>query len=482
MNIKRFILFFERYSLKLLIAWTLILFVLYSALSIVRHNNFQSGAFDLGIYDQAVWQYSRFVYPENTIKERFILGDHLTLTLPLLSPLFYIWDDARILLLFQAFWMCLSIFGVYKLTRTRNFSNFVSCSLSFVYSLFYGIQFIVFFDFHPVSIGVGLIPWMLYFFETGRKRWFLATIVLMLATQENMGLALASIGLIYVFKKSFRKEGFYFIIGGLVISFIAIKIVGSFSPVGYEYWPKISLNPLTIIGEFFNSEDKRLVWLYSASSFSFLPFLFPGTILAVALDLAQYFLPQKQYAHMITPFFHHRAILAPYLLLGLLEVLEFVRKKGISPLFISIILVILAILQQYIFHLPLNKLSKPAFFKSETWMDDTRQLLAIVPRDEPIAAPQHIVPHLSHRKEIYVLWPRMLDFDKDSPCGRKSCWWLEFAGKPKYLIANTSEQQTLTQLLESPQNFHEAVENMEKNGKIKLEKKVGTAYLYELIY
>lgn len=482
MTLKKNISILNRHSFKLLVVWIIILFILYSTLSLVRHNNFQSGAFDLGIYDQAVWQYSRFVFPYNTIKERFILGDHLTLTLPLLAPLFYIADNIKILLIFQAFWLILSILAVYKLARLRRFSPYAALCISFVYSLFYGIQFIIFFDFHPVSLAVGAIPWMLYFFENRRKKAFLATLLFVLFTQENMGLVLVSLGLIYVFKKSYRKEGFYFLIGGLTISFIAAKIVGIFSPVGYEYWPEIILNPLIIIFQFFDSQDKRLVWLYSASSFSFLPLLFPGTILAIAVDLAQYFLPQKQYAHMITPFFHHRAILAPYLLLGLLEILEFLRKKGFNLLFLTVVLVLSTLLQQYIFHFPLNKLSKPAFLQSETWMDDTRKLLAIVPNGKSIAASSHIVPHLSHRKEIYVLWPRIRDFDKNSPCNRKSCWWLEFAGKPKYLVVNLSERQTLTQLLETPQNFNEAIKNMEKVGEITIEKRIGTARLYKINY
>ncbi|MBI3559953.1 hypothetical protein HY087_02395 [Candidatus Gottesmanbacteria bacterium] len=39
---------------KLLIGWLVALSIAYSTLSIIRHNHFQSGGFDLGIYDQAV--------------------------------------------------------------------------------------------------------------------------------------------------------------------------------------------------------------------------------------------------------------------------------------------------------------------------------------------------------------------------------------------------------------------------------------------
>ncbi|MBI5620396.1 hypothetical protein HY949_01305 [Candidatus Gottesmanbacteria bacterium] len=46
------------WSFKVLVGWIIGLSIAYSALSIIRHNHFQSGGFDLGIYDQTVWQYA----------------------------------------------------------------------------------------------------------------------------------------------------------------------------------------------------------------------------------------------------------------------------------------------------------------------------------------------------------------------------------------------------------------------------------------
>src|SRR3990167_11152394 len=233
MNLKGFIPLIERSSVKLLFVWIVTLTMLYSTLSIVRHNNFQSGAFDLGLYDQSIWQYSQFQAPYNTIKNRFILGDHLALTLPFLAPLFWVWDDVRILLLFQAFWASLSTLPVFLLIRNRGYSSLTSLCLSFVYSLFYGIQFMVFFDFHPVAIGVGLIPWIAYFLESKRWKLLWISIILLLLTQENMGLALSSLGLIYIFQKQYRKIALGFIFGGFAASFIAVFATRSFSPVGF---------------------------------------------------------------------------------------------------------------------------------------------------------------------------------------------------------------------------------------------------------
>lgn len=454
------------------------MFVLYSTLSLLRHNNFQSGAYDLGLFDQSVWQYSQFQVPYNTIKDRFILGDHLALTLPVLAPLFWIWDDVRMLLLFQAFWVSLSVLPVFLLIRKRGYSSLVALCLSFVYSLFYGIQFMVFFDFHPVAIGVGLIPWLLYFLESKRWKLLWISIILLLLTQENMGLALASLGLIYVFQKQYRKFGVGFIFGGFFATFVAITVTKSLSPIGFEYTPQIDLRQVNLISNFFNSDEKQQVWLYSFSWFSFLPLLSPGAIMAVVLDLSQYFVTGEAFARMWSPFMHHRAMLAPFLLLGTLDAINVLNKK-FKPEFIAVFMVIIALFLQYKFHFALNKLSKPIYWQSEKWMEDNRRLIAAIPKDISIASTQSLVPHLSHRSQIYLIYPREHEI-KGNPCGGKLCWWLDFPVEAKYLIVNLSEQQTLTQLLESPQNFKEAVLNMEKVDKIKLEKQIGTAYLYKI--
>jgi len=249
----------EKYAWKILAVWLGLLSVLYSLLSLIRHNNYQSGAFDLGIFDQAIWQYAHFLYPYNTIKERFILGDHLTITLPLFAPLFWIWDDVRILLITQAIWITLSTIAIYKIAKLRKFSAVVSLGVSFVYSIFYGIQFGVYFDWHPIIFGVGLLAWFAYFFEAKKWKLFWITLVLMLLTQENMGIGVACLGLIYLFHKQYRKKAVFFVVGGILISLLSVYLIGKMSPVGYQYQPKIDSNPITVIHEFYDSQDKQLV-------------------------------------------------------------------------------------------------------------------------------------------------------------------------------------------------------------------------------
>lgn len=470
----------ERIATRLLIGWILILTILYSVLSVVRHNHFQSTATDLGIYDQAVWQYSQFIWPYNTVKDRFILGDHLTLTLPFAAPLFWLWDDVRMLLIFQAVFISMSVYAAYKLVRLRRHTPFESLCLSFIYSLFYGIQYGIFFDFHPVLFAVGAIPWLLYFLESKRAKLFIATLLFILLTQENMGLAIAGLGCIYVFRKQYRKLGMGYIIGGIALALLSIKIVGLFSPTGYQYTPRIITDPVLFIRELFNAPDKQLVWLYSLSAFSFLPMFSFGAMLAVLMDLAQYFTTGPDIARMWSPFLHHRAILAPFLLLGTLEVLAFLKRKHINITIIVILLVISALIQQFVFHYPLNKLAKSEYWKAEGWMSDNRKMIATIPDSLSLATQQSLVPHLSHRRDIYLVWPRLHDFP-EKPCGETTCWWLDFNPRADYLLIDTHPDEWITMLLETPEHVESALDNMEKLGKITLTQKINDIRLYKIL-
>ncbi len=478
---RQVVLFFQKYSFFLLLIWIVILAILYSLLSVIRHNTFQSGAFDLGIFDQAVWQYAHFLFPYNTIKERFILGDHLTLTLPLLAPLFWIWNDVRTLLIFQVVWIAVSTIPIYLLAKLRNLSAFSSLLLSIIYSLFFGIQYGVFFDFHPIIIGVGLLVWTAYFFEAKKKKLFITFLLLTLLTQENMGIAFACLGCVYLFYKKYRRSAILFIIGGIIASFICIKIIGYFYPVGYEYFPNIPHNPIEIAKGYFATNERRQVWLYSLSWFSFLPIFSPGAMLAEFGDLFQYFILGGSFSWMQGPFLHHRAILAFFLILGTFDVLFFLKKRKINVEIIVIILFIISIGLQFYFHFPLNKLAKKVYWQHESWMDNDNALFAFLPKNASVASAQNLVPHISHRKEVYLLYPRKHKVP-NTQCAKMECWWLDFAGKPTYILVDLHPNQWVTQLLESNQNFSQAVSNMENAKKISLVKQIRDARLYKVIY
>ncbi len=476
-NIEKFI---SKHSFVLLLIWCFVLTILYSTLSILRHNHFQSGGFDLGLYDQAVWKFGHLQDAYNTVKQRIIFGDHLILTLPIFGLLFYLWDDVRLLLVMQAGAIAFSAIPIFLIAKRRLGSKIAAICIAVIYSLFYGIQYGVYFDFHPIIVGVAILSWLAYFWESKKTALFWITFVIALATQENMGIAVAGLAALFFFRKQHWKQAIIVGIVGIAYSFIATKISATFSPVGYEYLPQLPKNISDLFLRLFDSEEKRLVWLYSYANMGFIPLFSFGSLIAVFADLSQYFVTGPEFSRMWSPFMHHRAILAPFLILGTIDVLQRIKIIKVITI-ISVILLVITIVTQYYFHFPLNKLVKSDYWKEEAWMNDTRTMLASIPREFSIATQQNLVPHLSHRNEIYLIYPREHNIT-ESPCGQTLCWWLDFGGKPEYLVVDTRPNQWLTQILETTENWNMAVANMEKVGRIVLLKQIGYMKLFKINY
>jgi uncharacterized membrane protein len=443
--------------------------------------HFQSGGFDLGLYDQAVWKFGHFLDAYNTVKQRVIFGDHLVLTLPLFGVLYHIWDDVRLLLVIQAGTIAFSAIPIFLVAKRRLVSKIAALCIAVIYSLFYGIQYGVYFDFHPIIIGVAILSWLTYFWESKKKLLFWTSLVIALATQENMGVAVAGIAAIYFFRKEHIKQAIIVGIIGIAYSYFSTVVAARFSPVGYEYVPQLPITVRDAVLRFFDSEEKRLVWLYSYATFSFLPLLSLGSVMAVFMDLSQYFVTGSAFSRMWSPFMHHRAILAPLLAFGTIDVLSFMKSKRIPITGLAVFLLFVSLGTQYYFHFPLNKLTKAEYWKEEAWMEDARALLSAVPADYSIATQQNLVPHLSHRKEIYLIYPREHNIS-ESPCGQTLCWWLDFGGKPEYMIVDTRPNQWLTQILETNENWNAAIGNMERVGRIVLIEQIGFMKMFRIHY
>src|SRR5258705_13132086 len=93
--------FIKRFALIIPFIICLLFFAAYGTLSIVRHNNYQSFGYDLGINDQTVWRYATFQAPVVTISpfpDKTKLAEHVELVYALLAPFYWIWDSRKMLL------------------------------------------------------------------------------------------------------------------------------------------------------------------------------------------------------------------------------------------------------------------------------------------------------------------------------------------------------------------------------------------------
>src|SRR3972149_4609453 len=104
------------------------------------------------------------LYSLYSILESHPWADHFTPTLLLLSPLYWIWDNVVILLLFQAFFVSLGAYPIYLLALKKTKNKLISLTLAFSYLTFFGIQNAIAFDFHPIVLATTLLAYIFWFY------------------------------------------------------------------------------------------------------------------------------------------------------------------------------------------------------------------------------------------------------------------------------------------------------------------------------
>ena len=178
----------QRLLAVLPVALAVIAAVAYAAISVYRHDHFASQAFDLGVQDQTVWGYSRLqMIPNTLVMIRNLLGDHFHPILMAIAPLYWIWDDVRVLFVVQAMLLAVAGLPIFWWARER-LGLLPAFAFEAAYLVFWGILSGVIFDFHHIAFAVPAISFGLYAVLTNRNRLFWAMLALGLLTREDTAL------------------------------------------------------------------------------------------------------------------------------------------------------------------------------------------------------------------------------------------------------------------------------------------------------
>ena len=169
----------------------------YGLLSLVNHYLFRTFAFDLGIFNQAAWDYAHLRPNANSIiRYNNSLGDHFTLLQTLWGPLYWVFGSYTLLLV-QIGAVLLGGYGAYRLhwLRTRGTQPGAALGLLVLYLSTWGIYSALVFDYHDNVVAAMLLPWLFYWFEADRRARAAAVALLMAISKENMALWLVFVGL-----------------------------------------------------------------------------------------------------------------------------------------------------------------------------------------------------------------------------------------------------------------------------------------------
>lgn len=213
-----------RFDIYRLILFLLIILYtwLFTGLAFAQHAGMRTHKADLGQIAQAVWNSSRGRFVEMTdngyIATR--MTDHVEPILALISPVFWVWDDTRALLLLQALAVAVGAWPLYELAlllfdRTlapaarrqiwqveplRQLTRPLALAVVIGYLLAPQLQSALLTEFHAVPLAAPLALWGVWAVEARRWWQFAIATVLVALVKEETALLAALLGLWVVWR------------------------------------------------------------------------------------------------------------------------------------------------------------------------------------------------------------------------------------------------------------------------------------------
>lgn len=392
------------------------LFLLLSVGSLARHYSFHSSAFDLGIFDQSVWHYSRFSVPFNSIKNQVQWGDHFTPLLLFMVPFYWLGFGASALLVVQAASVCGAAYLVYGYGR-RIFSEVqggdrlaLLCGLFLVFHPF--MQHALAFDVHPETIAAFPLTLGIIGLLERRFSWMWGGFLLSFLAKEDMALYGIGAALWLLYTRMIRQGfvllcaslGYFLLIGFVVMPHFAGGIpLGGYADFGVlggsvsELFTTLFTDPLSGASALVNSPLKVGTLALFVAALGGFPLFSPLALGALMVNILPRFLTTEPLRW--TSHFHYGVVIVPFAVVGSMPVLlKAARRFPRGTLFL---LACGGWISVWSTHASLLSPRWVVQYVTDERRVEVEHVLRLIPENAPVTASSPLVPHVTHRERVY---------------------------------------------------------------------------------
>ncbi len=400
--------------------------LVFGSLSILRHESFHSGGYDLGIFDQVVWNSLRGRLFENSIMidSPSFLGHHFSPILLGLVPLYALWSDPRVLLVVQTLALAVAALPMYWFAR-KQIGPALALVLGAAYFLYPSVQYVNLFEFHEIALATPGLAFAVYFLLHRRDVPFLVCLTLALLTKEEVAFITLALGMFLFFVQHKRGLGLALTVFGAVWSVAVVLYVIPFfrdPTYGSDYYfverylylgntvPEIVSAALTqpgLVVQHLLVPVKIEFMLHLLVPLAFVP-LVGAEVFALALPSLGYILiGDNAFQNSIR--FQYTAPLLPFLffaaVIGLNRLLHWRSSDNALPARKMILAVFIgaASVVNYFFQSagPLARPFNPAQYDLNAHTALGYRLMQQIPVEASLMAESNFVPHLSQRVYAY---------------------------------------------------------------------------------
>lgn len=398
--------------------------VLYLSHSLLRFRNFEARGYDLGIFDQAVRAYSRFQAPVSPIKgEGFhLLGDHFHPIIAALAPLYWIWDDPRVLNIALIALLVSAAVPLYLVVRGW-FSHRAALLAAAALLVWWPFQAFINWDFHEVAFAVPLIGWVIWCIERQRPWTAVLLSSVLLLVREDMGATCIAIAAVLLVKRYWAPAAVLAVTGAAGLWLAVGVIIPFFAPEGeFSYWDYTALGPtasaavLFMLTQPWNAlpllvDHPLKIALLTAHLVPLwlLPLLSPYTLIGLPMLLSRLFNDRLTVWGLV---YHYDAALGLILLLAAFDTLRRIRNRGRRrgeyrpAVILPASMIALTVLGGVVLHFTVERdyqiFPLHQTYTGQNWQLDERaeahqRAVAMIPDGACVEAADTAAPHLTQR-------------------------------------------------------------------------------------
>lgn len=432
-----------------------ILYIAFFSINVImRHYTFASSAWDLGIFNQALYttvkQGKLFYYTAELYANPggTIFGVHFSPILFLIIPFYIVLPRPETLLIIQTVVLASGAYPTFLLAKDVLRNKSMSLSFSLLYLMYPHLHGINLFDFHPDAFFVPFALFSLYYFTKQEWSRYFLFLLLSFLTKEFASLPFLVLGLVDAWsmrerivasikKRSFHDRRIFIPIMTITMTVLWYLVANAFihffnpSPpsrfVQGSPWYILGRNPLDLsflgsittlnfAGALKFQFDLKLFYLFTIlGPLAFLPVMkrslflpvLPWLLLAFLSNYPPYYQLGHHYSAFIVPF----SIAAAIYGLDSLGLSFNLDEKTLFKLLKKVVLVgFLFALAVTILTLPITKMDVLLISEHDK---NVYKALEIIPPEASVLSQYDIFPHLSSRVNSFVVPPPFAAFKRD---------------------------------------------------------------------